>query len=116
MRFAVIGCGLIGQKRVRSFKGRHCLAVASDTAPLRAEALASAWPGARAVADWRAAVETPGVDAVIVSTTNDSLAPVTLAAIQLGHHVIVEKPAARGSSELLPVVDLASHSSAARLV
>jgi len=110
MRFAVIGCGLIGQKRVRSFKGRHCLAVASDTAPLRAEALASAWPGARAVADWRAAVETPGVDAVIVSTTNDSLAPVTLAAIQLGHHVIVEKPAARGSSELLPVVDLASRS------
>jgi predicted dehydrogenase len=50
------------------------------------------------------------VDAVIVSTTNDSLAPVTLAAIQLGRHVIVEKPAARGSSELLPVVDLASRS------
>lgn len=110
MRFAVIGCGLIGQKRVRSFKGRHQLAVASDTVFLRAEALAAASPGARAVADWRAAVETPGVDAVIVSTTNDSLTPITLAAIQLGRHVIVEKPAARSAAELLPVIDLARRS------
>jgi predicted dehydrogenase len=37
---------------------------------------------------------------VIVSTTNDALAPVASAAIESGKHVLVEKPAARTSLEL----------------
>jgi predicted dehydrogenase len=107
MRFAIIGCGLIGQKRVRSFRDRHHLAVASDVIPSRAESLASQWNHARAIPDWKRAVESPDIDAVIVSTTNDFLAPVTLAAIEAGRPVIVEKPAARNSRELAPVIELA---------
>jgi predicted dehydrogenase len=45
------------------------------------------------------------VDLVIVATTNDALAPVTLAAVQNGKHVLVEKPAARSTRELAPVVE-----------
>ncbi len=103
MRFAVIGCGLIGRKRVQAL-GDHTLAVAADVAPARAEALAGLKAGAQATGDWRAAVARPDVDAVIVATTNDQLAPVTLAAIEAGKHVIVEKPAARNAAELRPVV------------
>src|SRR5205807_4165855 len=41
---------------------------------------------------------------IIVATTNDKLAPVTLAAVNAGKHVLVEKPAARNAGELEPVV------------
>jgi predicted dehydrogenase len=47
------------------------------------------------------------VDAVVVATTNDALAPVTLAAVRAGKHVLVEKPAARTAAELAPVLDAA---------
>jgi predicted dehydrogenase len=40
---------------------------------------------------------------VVVSTINDALAPVTLAAVRAGKHVLVEKPAARSADELRPV-------------
>jgi predicted dehydrogenase len=102
-----VGCGLIGQKRARSFKDRHTLTVASDIVRSRAENLASQWRSARAVTDWRSAVEAPDVDAVIVATTNDCLAPVALAAIEAGRPVIVEKPAAREERELDPMIERA---------
>lgn len=106
MRFAVIGCGLIGRKRVLSL-GDHKLTVAADVTLARASALASMKAGAEATSDWRAAVAHKDVDAVIVATTNDQLAPITLAAIEAGKHVIVEKPAARNAEELRPVVEAA---------
>ncbi|MFN8419807.1 MAG: Gfo/Idh/MocA family oxidoreductase [Anaerolineae bacterium] len=49
-------------------------------------------------------VERPDVDLVIVATTNDVLAPITLRAAQNGKHVLVEKPAARTAAELEPVI------------
>jgi len=98
MNFAIIGCGLIGRKRSQALR-RHRLAVAADTCLDRAAAL-----GAEATTDWAAAVNRPDVDAVIVATTNDALAPVTLAAVQAGKHVLVEKPAARNTAELRPVM------------
>jgi predicted dehydrogenase len=47
------------------------------------------------------------VDLVIVSTTNDHLAPVTFEAVRRGKHVLVEKPAARNAAELAPVAEAA---------
>ncbi len=57
-----------------------------------------------ATANWHAAVTNPDVDAVIVATTNDWLAPVTIAASEAGKHVLVEKPAARSLKEIRDVV------------
>ena len=56
---------------------------------------------------WRAMVERRDVDIVIVSATHDALAEITLAAIAAGKHVLVEKPAARCSAELDPVIEAA---------
>ncbi len=52
------------------------------------------------------------MDLVIVATTNDALAKVTLAAVQRGKHVLVEKPAARSAAELEPVLAAAASAGA----
>lgn len=103
MRFAIAGCGLIGQKRLKTILPKHELVVATDPQLSRAERLASQAPKAVATVDWRQAVAHPDVDAVVVATTNDALAPVTIAALEAGKHVIVEKPTARSLAELRTV-------------
>lgn len=100
---AIIGCGLIGQKRARALGPARLLACADVDLP-RAEQLARAAPGAVALADWRAALDVPGVEIVVVATPNDRLAEISQAALQAGRHVLVEKPAARRARELQPVI------------
>jgi predicted dehydrogenase len=110
MRFAIAGCGLIGQKRLKTILPAHSLIVAADPQLARAERLAAQAPGATASTDWHTAVKHPDVDAVVVATTNDALAPVTIAALEAGKHVIVEKPAARSLAELELVQQAAAKS------
>src|SRR5262249_55449766 len=93
-------------KRARAL-GRHRLLAAADPQSARAQQLAAQHAGCTAVADWRAAVERADVDAVLVSTTNDALAPVTAAALACGKHVLVEKPAARSAEELRSITEAA---------
>ena len=108
MRIAIVGCGLIGGKRAKSVAALgHAVACAADAVTGRAEALAKQHPGCAASGDWRDAVARSDVDAVVVATINDSLAPITLAAVQAGKHVLVEKPAARSADELRPVAEAA---------
>lgn len=103
MRVAIIGCGLIGYKRARALSGNRLVAVA-DTHLTRAQQLAAQFPGCLASTEWRSVVERDDVDLVIVATTNDALTPVSLAAVQNGKHVLVEKPGARNAGELSPLV------------
>ena len=96
---AILGCGLIGQKRSKTLAGAK-LVVCADLDEKRARSLAAGFPGCDAVSDWRAAVQRDDVDIVIVATTNDALVETSLAAVQAGKHVLVEKPAARNVAEL----------------
>jgi predicted dehydrogenase len=98
---AIIGCGVIGQKRAKAL-GPARLVACADVIRERAEAL-----GAFATTDWREAIARRDVDIVIVSTTNDQLAEIAAAAIRAGKHVLVEKPAARSVRELEVVVTAA---------
>jgi predicted dehydrogenase len=107
MRVAIIGCGLIGQKRARALTHSRLVTVV-DSAAARAAQLACQFPDCSASTDWRVAVARSDVDLVIVATTNDALAPVTAAALSHGKHVLVEKPAARNAAELAPNIALAS--------
>jgi predicted dehydrogenase len=101
---AIVGCGLIGKKRLLALPASHRLVVAVDAVRERAEALVKMAPGAVAETDYASAVCRPEVGLVIVATTNEWLAPVTLAAVQAGKPVLVEKPAARRPEELVPVI------------
>jgi len=102
---AIIGCGLIGQKRANALN-RARLVICSDLVLSRAQAVANS-KGAEAVEDWHLAVKHPDVSTVIIATTNQYLAEISLLAVQSGKHVIVEKPAARNSTELDEVIETA---------
>jgi predicted dehydrogenase len=104
MRFGIIGCGLIGNKRALSLAGKHSLAAVADLDLAKAQALAAAHPGCQAFADPLAVARHPGVEAVVVATLHGALAPLSLAALAAGKHVLVEKPAARNAGEFRPVV------------
>ncbi len=96
---AIIGCGLIGQKRSRAL-GDARLVVAADIEEARARSLAAGFPDCDAVTDRLAAVRRPDVDIVIVATTNDALVETGIAAADAGKHVLIEKPVARSLKEL----------------
>jgi predicted dehydrogenase len=103
VRVGIVGCGLIGNKRLKAIGKADRLVAAADSNLARAQQLAAAAPGAAATADWRELVRRDDVDLVVVATTNDMLAPVTLEAVRHGKHVLVEKPAARNAGEIEPV-------------
>jgi predicted dehydrogenase len=100
MNIAIIGCGLIGLKRMKSL-GSHRLIAVSDVQLGRARQLAGQSKDSPiASTDWRSAVQRADVDLVIVATTNNVLAEIGIAAAQAGKHVLIEKPAARRFAEL----------------
>jgi len=99
----IIGCGLIGQKRAKALGSGGKLVACADIDLGRAENLAQN-AKAKAFADWRALLALPEIDIVVIATLHDSLAEITLAAIEAGKHVLVEKPSARSAIELEPVI------------
>ena len=101
MRLTIIGCGLIGSKRAAAASAHEIVAVCDPDAERR-EGLARQ-ASARAIADWREAIGID-TDAVVIATPHDQLAPIALAAVEAGHHVLVEKPAGRRASEVAPLV------------
>ncbi len=109
MRIAIIGAGLIGAKRARALASNDVLLAVADRDLSRATALAQVY-SADACADWHQVVNRADIDAVVVATTNDALAPITLAAVRAAKHVLVEKPAARNADELAPVAEAVRHS------
>jgi len=112
LRVAIIGCGLIGQKRARSLSGRAVVTVCCDVDAAKAEALAKAVPGAVISTDWQAVVSRPDIDAVFVCTTHNLLAPIAAGAAAQGKHVLIEKPGARRAAELVPVQEAAEKTGA----
>jgi predicted dehydrogenase len=104
---AIVGCGLIGQKRAKALGGAR-LVVCADVAQDRADRLAATALDCQAVTDWRIAVSEPAVSIVIVSTLHDTLSEIAYGAVAAGKHVLIEKPAARRAAELEGLTEAAS--------
>ena len=106
LSFAIIGCGLIGKKRagaLAKIPGAR-LRFACDLDGARASDVAKSAPDCEAASDYKKVVADASVDAVVVSTLNGSLAPIALAGILAGKHVLIEKPGALGVTELRTLV------------
>jgi predicted dehydrogenase len=105
LNLAIVGCGLVGRKRAKSL-GRHRLVACTDVVPELARRLAEEH-GCEAAEGVELLLARADVDAVLICTTNDALAPLALAAVEAGKHVLIEKPGARTLEELLPVREAA---------
>lgn len=106
MNIAIIGCGLIGQKRAKTLQNAR-LTVCVDHIKDKAETLANEYPGCIALTDWREAITRQDVDIVIISTLHATLAEIGLAATKAGKHILIEKPAGRNANELQPLIEAA---------
>jgi len=104
MNIGIIGCGFIGRKRALAL-GDQKLTWTADIDQERARSLSEAVGGKpKFTSDWMQVVTASNVDAVIIATTHDQLAPIALEAAKAGKHILVEKPAARNARELEPVL------------
>jgi len=99
LRVALIGCGLIGQKRLNLLPPGS-VTVACDTNLDRAKKLAAQSPGCLATDSVAQAVSQANVDVVVIATINSALTPIALQAVRNGKHVLVEKPGAINLTEL----------------
>ena len=100
MRVGLIGCGLIGKRRaevVCRSPGDELVCLA-DADHGKAAAVAEAL-GCIPVADWRQVTARDDLDAIIVSTPNKYLAPISVAALEARKHVLCEKPPGRNLQE-----------------
>lgn len=92
LRVGVIGCGLIGRKRAAALGDGDALVGCFDVDARAARALAGDVPGAVACASLDALFAL-APEVVVVAVTHDRLAELSVAALEHGAHVLVEKPA-----------------------
>jgi predicted dehydrogenase len=103
--FALLGAGAGAAAHVQAFHGlaRARLLVVADPDLARARRLARG--GSRAVADPRAALDVPGVQAACIVAPNHLHAPLAALAARRGRAVLLEKPPARDLAEAEALVE-----------
>jgi predicted dehydrogenase len=93
MKFVVIGAGTIGQLRAHSVRSNPETELVAVADPVTANAeRAVTGTSAKAVSDWRSALDLPGVEAVMVSSPIQFHEEAVVAALGAGKHVLCEKP------------------------
>jgi len=108
VRLAVLGCGEVARGHHLPWLRRMpdaSVVVVADADPAALAATPTLAPGAVAVGDWRDALDTPGLDAVLVCLPNRLHAPAVEAAAELGLHVYVEKPLATTLADATHALD-----------
>jgi predicted dehydrogenase len=116
VRVALFGCGWIQDFHARAVRacGGEVVAVANHREE-SALAFAERHGIARVTTDWEALASASDVDAGVVATPNALHAPQSIALLEAGKHVMVEKPMALTVAECDAMV-AASHASGASLM
>jgi predicted dehydrogenase len=100
--FAIVGCGLIGQRRMGTLPPGS-LKYACDLDEERARLLAAATTNCASTADLERVLHDSEIDVIIVAAANAALASIALQAVKAGKHVLVEKPGGISSTELAEI-------------
>jgi len=99
MDIAIIGCGSVGEKRMRALGGNR-LVYAVDKDITKAERLCEHRNEGTPATGWGEAISSKNVDMVIIATPHEYLAVIAEAALDKNKHVLVEKPAGRTLEDL----------------
>lgn len=103
----VIGYGYWGPNLVRNFAelpGVQVVAV-SDLRPERLALVKRRYPSVQTMADHRAMLTDPGIDAVAIATPISTHYDLALQALHADKHVLVEKPLAANSAHALRLIE-----------
>jgi predicted dehydrogenase len=109
LRVGVVGVGWAGRQHVAAYHvlpGVEVAAIAALEEAPRAE-LAAAYGIERQVARWEDLLETDGLDALSIAVPTFLHAPIAIAALERGLHVLSEKPIARTVPEAMAMVEAA---------
>jgi predicted dehydrogenase len=109
VRVAVIGVGWAGEQHLAAYHAHpdvEIVGLAGLEEPAR-EALATQYGIERHVAEWEDLLELDGIDAVTVAVPTFLHAPISIAALERGLHVLSEKPMALNAVEAQAMVDAA---------
>ncbi|MEK5069946.1 Gfo/Idh/MocA family protein [Sporosarcina sp. FSL K6-1508] len=109
LRVAVIGCGSIARYRHLGEYANHSavdIVAVCDIVEKRAQKTAQQY-GAKAYTDYKNLLEVEKIDAVSVCLPNYLHAPVSIAALEAGCHVLCEKPMATSKEEALEMINAA---------
>jgi predicted dehydrogenase len=95
LRIAFLGCGFITRVHSRNLRalGGDIVYSYASRGQVRADELCRRFGGLGAYAGYRAAIEDPTIDAVVVAVPPRFHLDLTLQALEAGKHVLVEKPA-----------------------
>jgi len=99
IRFAIAGCGLIGNKRLDALPPDAVVAACDVVRTRAADLAARAGPQCIAVTSIDEALAADP-DAVVIAAQNTSLAPLATTCLRAGKHVLLEKPVAVSSAEI----------------
>ena len=107
LRLAFLGCGFITRVHSRNLRSLRRLIVPAYASRDRAkaEAFNAEYSGAGSYGDYRAAIEDPTIDAVVVAVPPAFHLELTRLALAAGKHVLVEKPAFPHLSDYRAVVE-----------
>lgn len=109
LRVGVVGLGWAGQQHLAAYRqidGVEVIGLAGKETDVLAE-LGARYAVPNLLADWQDLVALPGLDAVSVAVPTFLHAPITVAALDRGLHVLSEKPIARNATEGRQMVDAA---------
>lgn len=117
IRVALFGCGWIQDFHARAVRacGGEVVAVANHREE-SALAFADRHGIPRVTTDWRALARDPEIDAGVVATPNALHAPQSIALLEAGRHVLVEKPMAIGVDECDAMIAASTGSGASLMV
>jgi len=106
-KICVAGCGNWGKNLVRTFSTLDCLHGVYDTDVDCTRALSAKYPAAKLFDDWQSVLDDPQVTAVAVASPAEHHFELTMAALEAGKHVFVEKPLALEWEDGAEMVDTA---------